>query len=317
MALAEPEFNTDIEEKPLRFCFDLSAAKYILNKSDEVAPSDASKAVLVTLEDIWENGKVLTYAFMNGNFGGTTIQRNKVSTIIKEWEKYANVSFRLVNNPNQALIRIAFNPRDGSWSYVGKYIEQIPRRDPTMNLGWVDKRSAINEEDRALVLHEFGHTLGMAHEHQSPLREGTLTLKREDVIREYMRTQGWTRQDVEQQVLNVLNEREVSNFTTLDLKSIMMYSMPAYLNEQGIEVKENTELSLMDKAFMQIHYPYFGGAARPEGMSFSIALEAMGIKGANADKLIEHFSNGDWEAIRVDFHAIYAAVRTGNPVPQN
>lgn len=57
-------------------------------------------------------------------------------------------------------------------------------------------------------------------------------------------------------ILNVYNARDVSNFSTLDLKSIMMYFMPAAMNEQNIDVKPNNVLSDIDKAFMTINYPY-------------------------------------------------------------
>jgi len=90
-------------------------------------------------------------------------------------------------------------------------------------------------------LHEFGHTLDLMHEHQSPVRGGTITLKESGtypcsilqiivptdtpsaVIEFYTRTQGWTEQQIREQILDVYNARDVSNYSTLDLKSIMMY----------------------------------------------------------------------------------------------
>ena len=37
-----------------------------------------------------------------------------------------------------------------------------------MNYGWIDADSP-EEELRSVVLHEFGHALGLIHEHQNPL----------------------------------------------------------------------------------------------------------------------------------------------------
>ena len=79
------------------------------------------------------------------------------------------------------------------------------------------------------------------HEHQSPVCSGTITLKESGtylcsisqiivptdtssaVIEFYMRTQGWTEQQVHEQILDVYNAHDVSNYSTLDLKSILMY----------------------------------------------------------------------------------------------
>ena len=36
-----------------------------------------------------------------------------------------------------------------------------------MNYGWFDSETT-DDEYRRVVLHEFGHALGLAHEHQSP-----------------------------------------------------------------------------------------------------------------------------------------------------
>ena len=51
----------------------------------------------------------------------------------------------------------------GSWSYLGTDAARVPKECFTMNLGFVD---------RPTVLHEFGHSLGLIHEHQSPFPGG-------------------------------------------------------------------------------------------------------------------------------------------------
>jgi hypothetical protein len=113
---------------------------------------------------------------LNGPFQGTAIQQQKVRDVIREWQRYCNVTFTWVAAQN-ATIRITFNPALGSWSYVGTDVSLIRVPDATMNLGWIDQGAALLDEDRGVILHEFGHTLGMQHEHQSPSRGGRLTLK--------------------------------------------------------------------------------------------------------------------------------------------
>lgn len=46
-----------------------------------------------------------------------------------------------------------------------------------MNFGWVGgDDSYVTAKERGVILHEFGHALGMLHEHESPARGGVLTL---------------------------------------------------------------------------------------------------------------------------------------------
>jgi len=99
-----------------------------------------------------------------------------VKLVIKEWEKYANVSFDYID-AQDAIIRITFNSDDGSWSLLGRNIGTAKPPDPTMNLGWIDDTEDISKVDRGVILHEFGHALGLGHEYQSPSRGGALTLK--------------------------------------------------------------------------------------------------------------------------------------------
>jgi len=45
-----------------------------------------------------------------------------------------------------------------------------------MNYGWVSESREITEEDKGVILHEFGHTMGLLHEHQSSRRGEKITL---------------------------------------------------------------------------------------------------------------------------------------------
>ena len=120
--------------------------------------------------------QTLTYTFVAPK-ASNTIQQNKVKTVVQEWEKYANVKFTFVAT-GKATIRITFDPASGSWSYVGNEVALIKPNEATMNLGWIGSSSTtITADEKGVILHEFGHTLGLMHEHQSPVRGGTITLK--------------------------------------------------------------------------------------------------------------------------------------------
>lgn len=110
---------------------------------------------------------------------GTPDQRTKVETTIKEWERYAHVSFVRTNATTDATIRISFDPADGNWSLVGaQHVAFVGGDEKTMNLGGLKRDGALAEDyERHVILHEFGHSLGLLHEHQSPAREGVITLE--------------------------------------------------------------------------------------------------------------------------------------------
>ncbi len=63
----------------------------------------------------------------------------------------------------------------GSWSYIGTDATRLPLESFTMNLGFID---------RTTVLHEFGHALGLIHEHQSPFKGG-FEWDRDEVIKNW------------------------------------------------------------------------------------------------------------------------------------
>lgn len=161
----------------------------------------------------------LDYSF----FGGSPKQHAKVNDVIQEWTLYANVTFKqsTPNNPD-ATIRITFNPSNGSWSYVGNDARTCAAPAPTMNLGWIGDTDTLVKKERGVILHEFGHLLGLMHEHESPARSGTLRLKEAEIIQYYSKTQGWDEATIRKQILDVYSKESVSSYTQFDPTSIMM-----------------------------------------------------------------------------------------------
>ncbi len=47
-----------------------------------------------------------------------------------------------------------------------------------MNLAWLQASGSMTANERASILHEFGHVLGLLHEHQIPAHGGTAINRR-------------------------------------------------------------------------------------------------------------------------------------------
>ncbi|KAJ6483192.1 hypothetical protein C8R45DRAFT_1099482 [Mycena sanguinolenta] len=122
----------------------------------------ASRAVITRLDQLWETGSTVTYSFL----GGTANQQAKVDKVVLEWLPYANLNFQRVSQGG--LIRITFDATSGSWSWVGTLNLGLPTDEPTMNLGWIKDDTTVSADDRAVILHEFGHVLGLLHEYFMP-----------------------------------------------------------------------------------------------------------------------------------------------------
>ena len=125
-----------------------------------------------------------------------------------------------------------------------------------MNFGWLEPGTATAEYHR-VVRHEFGHALGMIHEHQNPDASGKIPWDRPKVY-EYYARQGWSKADVDQNLFDVYDV-DTTNFTTFDPRSIMQYAIPEQLTIGTYSVGWNTELSPTDVEFMRSQYPATDG----------------------------------------------------------
>lgn len=188
----------------------------------------------------WINGSTLRVKFLNG----TSDQMMRVVAQTKDWERVCNLKFEFTSG--QSDIRITFNEHDGAWSYVGTDCKMIPQDQPTMNLGWTDG---------GVILHEFGHALGLGHEHQNP--QGGIEWNEEQVIRDVSGPPNyWDETTIWHNILNKysLDHVRASQF---DPNSIMLYFFPASWTRNGIATHENEVLSAGDKQFMtSVMYPF-------------------------------------------------------------
>jgi hypothetical protein len=196
----------------------------------------------------WPNGSKLHVAFSKGT--PPDVQKNVMSYAL-QWCEYANIDF-VFDNARDAQIRITFTPEE-TWSYVGRDALSIPPDEPTMNFGWLipasPEKIISDEVYSSAVLHEFGHALGLIHEHQSP--KNGIKWNRAEVLTAH---QGYPEEWVEHNIFRRYHFWQ-SQYSQFDPYSIMLYRILPSWTRDGFATLDNVTLSPTDKDFIQRCYP--------------------------------------------------------------
>lgn len=216
----------------------------------DVPGGTKSRAALVN-KNKWPKGAKIKVAFLDG----VAAVQARVKKVVKEWTApdTAKLKIVFVNDLQQADIRISFQHK-GSWSVLGTSCQAVtPKSVATMNYGWL-KETTPDTEARRVILHEFGHALGLIHEHQNPA--GGIPWNREAVIADLSGPPNkWTEDTIERNMFAAYAEDE-TNHTKVDLESIMMYPIPKHwVKDVKFAVGLNSTLSPTDKSFIKAQYP--------------------------------------------------------------
>ena len=150
-------------------------------------------------------------------------------------------------------------PDSSFWSHLGTRAKYV--NEETMHF--------TADFDRGTALHEFGHALGLTHEHLSPKFNNYFQwIDKEKVYKHYGDRNAWTRDDVNNNVLNTVSVADKLPGVDYDPDSIMAYSIPADLIKARPNapqwaqdaatngIKRNSKLSENDKAIAAVLYPW-------------------------------------------------------------
>lgn len=228
-----------------------------------VIPEDpeAGTRAVVDADQVWQPGQTLGVYFLNSN----PTYEQKVRTYTKLWSDCANIKFDFDSPNRPADITVNFDVNGVAGGFYGRFDSYVGKSSaamrPSMNLIFDPNTVATYQNNgdtaglesyyRRYVLHEFGHALGMMHEHQSPAIN--FQWNRETLYAFYQRTYNWGRQNVDEQVLKPLTGN-LSN-TEFDKASVMLYPIAPGLTTPEIVTDWNSELSPLDKFLMNLFYP--------------------------------------------------------------
>ena len=209
-------------------------------------PEPEHVAVLTT--KYWGAGGVyLTVGFLDD---APADLRGRILWHMNAWSATANVQFVETNTDPQ--VRIARTQGKGYWSYLGTDILSISGDQPTMNLDSFTMDTPDSEFYR-VVRHETGHTLGFPHEHMR--RELVDHIDPDKAIAFFAQNQGWSPDQVRQQVLTPIEESSLLGTPHADSNSIMCYQLPGSITKDGNPIIGGTEIDSSDYGFIGQIYP--------------------------------------------------------------
>ena len=211
----------------------------------------------------WTNGQTINIKFLresnhpdykdNNNSGDRKTSYSELEAearaAINEWAERVNLTFQFLasNSSEKADINIGFrhtkdsNP-GGSHSYIGT---DCKGKTVSINFGGRSNRT---------YRHEFGHALGLKHEHQLPNHD--IEWNKDYIYAYYAQSCGWDKSTVDKNIFNKLSSSSCF-YSEPDVKSIMCYTIPKEFIKNGdvSSFPNNTVISDIDKKFISYMYP--------------------------------------------------------------
>ena len=233
-------------------------------------------------------------------FSGSKALKSRIAKIATEWQNAVPgvpLDFGDLEDPrvcksadvNHIRVGFAFA---GYWSLVGQDSIKLTGQDEqSMNFEGFDTSLPNDSEFQATVLHEFGHAIGLEHEHQNPLSK----CKDEfdwDKIYTWLAgpPNNWSKKTVDFN-MGVLNEQGLL-MSSFDKKSIMLYTFPPEYFKQGKQATcysaQNTSLSDGDKWIVSKLYP----SAREEKLDLQNEIKNTHLNAIKASDQAEGAKSG-------------------------
>jgi len=257
--------------------------------------NSAQKAVFIK-NLLWDQNSTITIGFFNDGYGIERTQINDtknidpleytiskltpvqgVKRVVQDRiQPLVNLKLQFLDDPRDAIIRISFVKEKGTWSNNGTSALKVDKDDVTMNFAWLDV---------ATILHEFGHFLGMTHEHQGPY--SNIQWNKPLLYKYYKTNYGYDQASVDEKIIK---QHKIYNVTSSDFDplSIMLYFFDKRLTTNNLGTPKNNRLSGYDVLWITSTYPVTNGIS-PEDFYFETYGISLADALAESDKLGEKY----------------------------
>lgn len=229
-------------------------------------------------------------------FGGSEAVRQTIKELASEWERPENgvrfdwgkKGFRNCETAAKKRlmhIRVSFNQPGYFSALGGSSIQQRNVEEASMNFEGFDKltpdeiRTRNSGYDGGTVRHEFGHALGLTHEHQSPKASCEADFDWDFIYKEFgAPPNNWDKGTID---FNMRRETDPDIVSTkFDPQSVMKYYYDAKLFKNGDKSTcfvdgYNNDISPLDYKAMAFMYPAAPGEAAARTEANKAALQAL------------------------------------------
>lgn len=198
---------------------------------------------IASTRDLWPQGATLNISL----FDMPEKAKEYIKKNIMLWQPYTNLKFNFINT-NDGDIRISCKEDgSGNWSEIGTQAKLKPLYEPTMHIDLLQTADMLNHSIR----HEFGHALGLLHEHQHP--DNDIQWDKEKLYSESEKL-GHTKQATDENFIHPIDPKATTK-SAYDSKSVMHYKVLPEVTTNGIGVDFNEDISEGDKQFIALLYP--------------------------------------------------------------